>query len=59
MAAFPFSYYKALRDLLIAEKKREAEAIKKARSEGDDTEDIDVDKLLTEKRKQGLAVESA
>jgi hypothetical protein len=58
VAAFPFSYYKALRDLLIAERRREAAAIKKAREAQGDDEDIDVDKLIEQKRKQGLAVES-
>jgi hypothetical protein len=58
VAAFPFSYYKALRDQFIAEKRREAAAIRKARAEQDGDESVDVDKLLRERRKQGLAVES-
>ena len=57
MAAFPFSYYKTLRDLFIEERKREAAAIKKA-TRGDDVEDVDVDALAADRRKKGLAVES-
>lgn len=58
MAAFPFSYYKALRDIFVAERRREMEALKKARQEQGGEEDIDVDKLIAERRRQGLAVES-
>ena len=57
MAAFPFSYYKTLRDLFIEERKREAAALKKA-TQDDDVEDVDVDALVADRRKKGLAVES-
>jgi len=57
VAAFPFSYYKTLRDLFIEERKREAAALKKA-TQDDDVEDVDVDALVADRRKKGLAVES-
>ena len=58
VAAFPFSYYKTLRDLYIVEKQREVEAVKQMQSEQTGDEDIDVDELIAKRRKQGLAVES-